>query len=322
MNTTTVRPELTAFLSRVRGHLADLSEEQRDELLDGLEADLAEQLAAGDPLPDPAAYAAELRAAAGIAAPSRWPAGATLLDRGRAEWLRWTAHNDATRSAWELAQAVRPAWWVLRAWVAVTLIDQASGPWERVTMWPTLGVPLLGPLVLLAAVVVSVLIGQGRLWPGSGPERTTAARVVLLLLNVVAVLAPLSFHGDGSQIAYTAVSSPTHQPWARDALHVRGQVIRNIYAYDANGRPLSGIQLFDQLGRPVAVSSRSSMGEGRDRQVTCPALNGSQELWNVFPLAEVTRTRGLCRPEDAASATPPVAPLASVPAVSAGTVTP
>src|SRR6185503_1336317 len=109
----------------------------------------------------------------------------------RAEWLSWTAHHAATRQAWALAQALRPAWWVLRAWVAVTLLDQLAGQWEYVSLWPTLGVPLLGPALLLAAVVVSVLIGQGRLWPGSGPDRSTAARVVLVALNVFAVLAPL-----------------------------------------------------------------------------------------------------------------------------------
>ena len=55
----------------MREHLADLTEEERDELLDGLEADLSEQLDAGDALPEPASYAAELRAAAGIPVPTR-----------------------------------------------------------------------------------------------------------------------------------------------------------------------------------------------------------------------------------------------------------
>jgi hypothetical protein len=322
--TTAVHPEVAGFLDAVRRELLDLDEEQREELLDGLEADLSEQRAAGDPLPDPTAYAAELRAAAGLAAPRtrrlrrRARSVAEVLDGVRGEWARWTARSEATRAAWTLAEAVRPAWWVLRAWVAVTLVDQIAGPWEYVTLWPTLGVPLLGPALLLAAVVVSVLIGLGRLWPGSGPERSTTARVVLVALNVVAVLAPLTFtlHGGRSDTVYYA--SPVRPAKAPDVLRHGREVVRNIYAYDAQGQPLQGVQLFDQEGRPVAVSARSSMGRGQQREVTCPWLNGTTTLYNVFPLPQRTQKRGTCLRDVGPVGEPGFrpAPLASVPPVS------
>ncbi|QIG41707.1 hypothetical protein G5V58_01995 [Nocardioides anomalus] len=324
--TTAVHPEVAAFLDRVRRELLDLDEEQREELLDGLEADLSEQRAAGDPLPDPTAYAAELRAAAGLGAARaprlrlRRPARsvADVLDEARDEWTSWTTRHEATRTAWTLVEALRPAWWVLRAWVAATLLDQLAGPWERVTLWPTLGVPLLGPVVLLAAVVISVLIGLGRLWPGSGPERSTAARLVLVGLNVVAVLLPLTFTLPTGHQDHTVYASPLHPAKAPDVLRHGREVVRNIYAYDAQGQPLQGVQLFDQEGRPVAVSPRSSMGRGQQREVTCPWLNGTTQLYNVFPLPQRTQKRGTCLRDLGQVGEPgfrPV-PLASVPPVS------
>ncbi|HRD63711.1 MAG TPA: hypothetical protein PL137_22625 [Nocardioides sp.] len=331
---TPVHPEVAAFVAQVRGQLDDLPEDQREELLEGLEADLSEQVAAGDRLPDPVTYAAELRAAAGLTDPSPGRGrgrgrGRTLrpdqvLDRCRAEWLSWTVHNAATQRAWSLVEAVRPAWWVLRAWIAVTLLDQLAGDWEYVTLWPTLGVPLLGPALLLGAVVVSVLIGQGKLWPGSGPDRTTAARLVLLALNVFAVLAPFTFTGDGSQhdVYGSSPRAVTVHGDDRPARLQHGrEVVRNIYAYDAAGQPLQGVQLYDQAGRPVSVAPQSSLGRGREREVTCPWFNGTTPLYNVFPLPQRTQPYGTCvsriSPDRAGVQAFREPPLASVPPVSA-----
>lgn len=331
---TTIHPEVAVFVARVRAQLADLAEEQREELLEGLEADLSEQVAAGDRLPDPAAYAVELRAAAGVTVQARTRRRSLrpdeVLDRTRAEWRSWTSHNATTRRVWSVVEALRPAWWVLRAWVAVTLLDQLAGQWEYVSLWPTLGVPLLGPTLLLAAVVVSVLIGQGKLWPGSGPDRSTAARVVLVALNAFAVLAPLSFTGDGSQASVFAgpdgynagYHDGTHRPGLRNGT----DVVRNIYAYDATGQPLQGVQLYDQAGRPVAVAPESSMGRGREREVTCPWFNGTTPLFNVFPLPQRTQVRGTCLGRvDPARVGPQgfrEPPLASVPPVAAPATAP
>ena len=68
MNTTElpVRPDVSAFVARVRELLADLSEEDRLELTEGLEADLTDQVAeqGGGVLADPEAYARSSRAGA------------------------------------------------------------------------------------------------------------------------------------------------------------------------------------------------------------------------------------------------------------------
>jgi hypothetical protein len=323
---TAVRPEVAAFVARVRQHLTDLTDEECEELVGGLEADLSDQAADGAlALPDPEQYAAELRAAAGLppagrprrlafaAAPpwAQWP------DAARARWFALTERSSATRQAWALLDAVRPAWWVLRAWVAVTLLDQVTGPWEYVTLWPTLGVSGVGPLLLVAAVVVSVLLGQGKVWPGSGPGRPPLARTALLLLNALAVLAPLTFSGDGGQVD-SSVTVPYRVP-ERPVLHIGPDVVRNVYPYDAQGRLLVGVQLFDQSGRAIAVAPESSMGQGKERAVTCPWVNGTTTLFNVYPLRERLQRRGTCQDEvDPARVAAPEfhePPLGSVPPV-------
>ena len=89
MNTTAlpVRPDVAAFVSRVRESLADLSEDDRLELTEGLEADLTDQVAehGGGVLGDPEAYARELRAAAGFDPVRRRrlrvPTGRTLAEQ-------------------------------------------------------------------------------------------------------------------------------------------------------------------------------------------------------------------------------------------------
>jgi uncharacterized membrane protein len=73
-------PVITEFAAAVRSALSDLGPDEADDLTDGLEADLTDRLADGDAteLGDPAAYAEELRAAAGLPhRPAASPAGPT-----------------------------------------------------------------------------------------------------------------------------------------------------------------------------------------------------------------------------------------------------
>lgn len=328
---TVVRPEVAAFVERVRGHLADLGEDEREELTDGLAADLAEQHAPGESLPDPAAYAAELRAAAGLP-PSkgrrtRLEQLTTDLDTLRTSFLSWVQSDTVlTRTGWSVVSAARPAWWVLRAWIAVTLLDQLLGVPEVVSLWPRLGVPLLGPLVLLVAVVVSVLIGQGAIWPGSGPDRPVSARLVLLALNAAAVVAPITFSGPGLAGGYSEpVPYMMFGPRGLEGIRSGDRAVENVYAYGPDGQPLAGVQLFDQAGRPLAITPRTAIsGRGRDREVACPWFNGTRPLWNVFPLQQRVQRFGTCAkaPADAPAPAYDQPPLDSVPPVGVAPLTP
>lgn len=335
-------PTVAAFVAQVRARLADLTEEEREDLLGGLEADLAERLAEGETdLGDPVAYAAELRAAAGLEArPRRWavrrPAAprrplvdhvTELLDALRGDWERWVARDPRVAEAWQVTQALRPAWWVLRAWVAVQLLDLMAGPVEKPTLLPSLGSQLLSVVLLLAAVAVSTLLGLGRLWPGAVARRPRTARLLLLGLNGLAlvvlpvVVAAFPDPWQSHQLAnggYYADAAADTGP----GLMADGRYVRNVFAYDAQGKPLTGVQLYDQKGRPLAVNPDPYYGAyqyGGARVHTYPWFNGDQKLLNVFPLPVRTQRSFQPARDPWATARPPVlpsAPLAVVPPVS------
>src|SRR5215213_2177422 len=101
------------YLKEVAPHLAALPADERADLLDDLAQHLREIAAEpGPPLAErlgpPEAYAAELRAP-GLPLLTRATA---LVERVRTSWLG----QEAVR----LAPAVRPAWWVVRAYLAVS----------------------------------------------------------------------------------------------------------------------------------------------------------------------------------------------------------
>jgi hypothetical protein len=330
------RPEVTEFVGKVRAHLADLTEEEREELLGGLEADLTERLADGDVtgFGDPRAYAEELRAAAGLESSRarvrrpRRPAGELVghgLDRSRAWWERTVTERPWSAACWSTLVTLRPAWWVLRAWVAVQLLDYAVGPWEYLTLIPHLGGGLVGPALLGVAVVGSVLMGMRKAWPASHAGRSVFARVVLLVLNTFAVLAtpavvdamPSAWMLHHSVCCETDYSRPD-----LEGLYNDGRVVRNVFAYDAEGNPLEGVQLYDQRGKPLAIWPDQVVRmryEGRT-PVIYPWTSGRQQMWNVFPLPVRTDNNGWDRREGAwSSDNPPFLPeppLVVVPRVS------
>lgn len=338
------RPEVSAFVEKVRARLSDLSDEEREELVGGLEADIAELVADGgsmSELGDPRAYADELRAAAGIErrqADAR--AGASgllrgvrsrrrlservnaLLDSVRRRWNE-LVEVPALRAASDLLVTLRPVWWVLRAWVAIQLLDIFTQGGDLATPVPTIGGPLLGSLLWVVAIVVSVQVGRDKIWPGSGAARRTSARVVLLLLNTFAVLMTPVVLGQfpASGTWADQYSGGYYEP--DPGLMNQDQYVRNVYPYDAEGNPLTGVQLFDEDGNPLNVATFMSEdldGDGR-ANIPYPWLNGEKELFNVFPLPEREQPDWRVQPVPNAwtTANPPALPtppLAVVPPVS------
>jgi hypothetical protein len=359
---TTMSPEdvildqVHRYAAEVRAHLADLSPEQVDDLTDGLEADLAEALAdmpgalrpreAGSEVPDggatsfldvaarfgpAAAYAAELRSAAGLdpAAPGPRPRigvrGRLLVLGGIFEsgWKSLWAPVTSTPQ-WaafrEFAAVLLPVWWVLRAWVVVLVLhawfgfSTGFGLVPREPFWR---------LLLLAAIVVSVQWGRGR-W-----LRWRAVHTLRKVVNVVAVVVAVPLllgaafgasngltgwggyddggsYSHGHEIGYGA----GYEAAQRDGMSqvstgsgdggvfVDGSQVSNLFVYDASGRALQDVQIFDDRGRPV----RTITGEGTTQAWTLPDFEqgwyfqpsfstDGRERWNVYPL------RGL--PDDA-----------------------
>jgi hypothetical protein len=215
MSTATPTADVHAFATAVRQRLRDLPAETVDELTEGLEADLAERLEDdGAELGDPAAYADELRSAAGL--PRR--SFTISVDDRRA--------LDAIRS---FLVAILPAWWVLRGVLVGTLLWLPFGP-SAGAMWVLLTLPL---------VVVSVQWGRGR-WL---PERK---------LNTVATIAAGAAGLTIAAVALNTPTAAPPEPW-QFGLTYGNAPLENLYAYDCEGRPLDAVQLFDRWGEPVAV---------------------------------------------------------------------
>lgn len=316
--------DVRLFLAVVRRELADLDPEELTEITDGLEADLADLVAERGPsaLGDPKAYAAELRTAAGITPTKksgpRRSAGESvtgLLDASHA----WFDHQvrRLPGDPKPVLDWLRPAWWVLRAWVAVQLVDLMLGGWPRgiIPSWNGLGVIVLG-----LAIFASIQLGRGKFWPGG--KRALGARLALLGLNAFAIAVFLPVSGEVTQAreiyptdgsSYNEGYNQAMQEVGREkgGLLLNGKAVTNIYPYDSQGRRMAGVQLFDQDGKPINASGQTicpdPSAEGGMRAVpaeelvdectdyenggTLPALviypwtNGQAQLLNVFPLA-------------------------------------
>ncbi|KXK61630.1 hypothetical protein AWW66_12425 [Micromonospora rosaria] len=242
--------EITAYVERVRAALADLPPQTRDELTEDLSEHLAEVAAEADGslvdrLGEPEAYAAELRAAAGATGPASARSldqrAATLLAGARAR-LRATDRRIGPvlgyASASEYLRLLRPAWWVLRGYLAAMLITVVTTG-GSFGLLPRLGGSTLAALLLLAVcVVASVWLGrrtpQLSRWPRLAVGAGTGVLVVFALAGFVSL--------DDEQRNWTGgghEAIAVQQPHPPDF-------------YDSQGRPLlNPPRLFDQDGNPI-----------------------------------------------------------------------
>ena len=293
MNPATIAPEVaravTEFAEAVRARLADLTVDEREELAGGLEADLADLVdeRGVGALGDPVTYAEELRSAAGLTpemgrVKTRKPAGETVdgwLDAARERWDR--AVTGLPGSPWELVVSLRPAWWLLRAYVAVQTLDlfAGDGGW-RMGWVPTFGAYSI-PLLVVAAVI-SVQVGRGRLWPSG--SASILSRLVLLGLNVFAIAMTPPVFGSLPNVTFEDINSGYLDGGYDIGLTNDGAKVSNVYPYDADGRPLTGVQLFDQNGDPLQVDEDAQGYEYENWAYPWSNING--EVWNTFPMPE------------------------------------
>ncbi|MEV7827046.1 hypothetical protein [Microbacterium enclense] len=303
MITTPVRDDIRVFAAAVRTHLDDLPADEVDDLLDGLEADLADQAAeAGDAfeLPDATTYAAELRAAAGL--PERRPQTGgkriPVMQIVRDGWRETGAavrKNPAAVWVLDLAATLRPVWWLARgiAWYfagyAILLAAVPSRTYNGL-----LGAVLVlnsnvgAWLVLIGLLLLSVQWGRGRWlpWRGLGTAATIGTILILPILFGLYSSALSQLWSRGSEVPET---------YLPPGLSVDGQRVRNIYAFDADGNPIPAVQLFDQDGNALTTVGRDVDGApvdpyfyGGGGPVPVPYLiPGGNDAWNVYPLREI-----------------------------------
>ncbi len=325
MNTTmptTVDDRIAAFADAVRLHLSDLPTDDADDILDSLRADLHEQAAdagAAFELPDAGAYAAELRAAAGLPVHPDAPARPNAPRRVMHAFASGAAALRANPViAWlvDFVATMRPAWWIARGYAAYVCLHVLVAPFHQRQAVPSNATDWMA---LVAVVLVSIQWGRGR-WL---PRRIVAVvslvwtLVALLLVPLVVTRAATELIGIGHDRARDA--APVDSV-VRPGLTQDGERIRNIFAYDAQGRPLTDVRLYDQSGDPLLTTGWSGSSQrwdvdeyffGGGGPAPVPFLTDTQQrLWNVYPLRELAPGDSSA---DWSEATTPEAPRATVP---------
>lgn len=262
--------EVRDYVARVRAALADLPVEDVEEFTTGMEADLAERLAEPeegtlrDRLGDPDAYAAELRAAAGL--PPRVVAVEPRTSAGERISVRWVRFSDQVLGAAPWLSDLRPVWWFVRGFALAALPAVLVGG----------SIVVLGAFGAVVSVTLGLLARHGHL-TGSwvGPVRVVGNVLALLLLPVALLLVVDT--GSSSEPVYEDAS------FSGPGLTSDGEQVTNIYAYDETGRRIDTVRLLDQNGRPMEVSEDFAY-----------ALPDSQELDSLRD----TRTGELMVPRD------------------------
>jgi hypothetical protein len=272
--------EVTQYLARVREALADLPEGELDELTEDLSAHFTDIAAETDEplivrLGPPEEYAAELRRSAGLTAATA-PTAPPALARLRSKAIALNAHLERY-PGWVTFRAflpeLRPGWWVLRGVAAAYVLLKIAG----------VDSVLLFVLLSAALIWISVKLGRGTSPP---PGRLRwAAYGVNTLLGFAALALVLG----------GAYGSPDVQP----AYYEQSRDLTNLNLYDSQGRRLTGVQVFDQWGKPVDLP-----GYYGDPQWT----NGHGPVTNVYPRP--------ASPNDGSGEWPPdpsVPPITAVP---------
>lgn len=278
------------YAAAVRQALSDLPAEEVEDLTEGLEADLAESWdeSDGKPTIEAHAYANELRIAAGLPAAGK-PAG--FFERQQkstqeriAAWASSIRKNPAGAWLLDFLVSLRPAWWVLRGYLAFWLIVEA---WVVAPLVPTSIVPLL---ILIACV-------GGSVWLGAGTQKPflrwlTIAGNVLAAFVFLLVLTEAAQSGD--TVYYESDAETV------EGLALNGHEVTNIFAYDANGALIHQVQLFDQDGKPLVTSVPGGNGcltwvldpvnANFNEECDTPGVWLPQTLetgapaWNIFPM--------------------------------------
>ncbi|MCW2991557.1 MAG: hypothetical protein JWM73_2151 [Solirubrobacterales bacterium] len=270
MSATATHPQDVAeYLERVRLALSDLPSEERDELMADVESSLLD--AASDssvPLVEqlgpPERFAGELRAAAGLAAPSGAGATAPRLARllARVRPLAAGARDFA------------PAWWVLRAYVAIAAFALVTGSgWAyRAQMIPVIHSANVTALVGLAVLALSIWLGRrGFRW-----MLVADLALAIAVIPVAVHLVDQYRHGNAYGGTPQEIILPNTPGLAFD-----GRPIRNIYPYDRHGRLLQDVRLYDEAGVPLPVGATDPHGDPLRRTVR--SASGRRVL-NAFPI--------------------------------------
>lgn len=324
--TLTAAERIHGFAEAVRAQLADLPADEVDDLVEGLVGDLSDQAADHGgriDLGDPAAYAQELRDAAGL--PERGP-----ITTARTPWHERLAAaagrivgriRSSAFGSWllDLLIALRPVWWVLRGLV-LTLVIAAPAGLEPLIAAGYGGFPaqLLLWALVICVVLVSVQWGRDRWLPrGRWRHIRTVTSVIALLFLPTAASHALSM------VSAAAHGGTVYEQPPAEGLQLDGVQIGNLFVYDKDGNLIEGAQLYTNRGTPVNLfggngaelpSGLYRSGADQNGKVVVPFRDAAdQPIWNIYPLL-IGSVDGNGAEVDASTAQQPQPPFLRAPA--------
>ena len=280
-----------AYLDAVGRELADLPVEERTDLLEDLAMHLSALDEEGDPRPysvrlgPPAAYAAELRQAAGLpprdvaAVPSSAP-----LQRV-SELARRAAATRTGRETADFLLQLRPAWWLTRGYLAVLLPALAVGDARSDIPVPApAGSRSLGVALIVLAVVASVRLGRA--------HSPVLLRTAVVLANAALAVWALVTLADLSDRARDVVHLPSSGAPDGGSLQSPAGPVTDIYPYTADGTPLEGVLLYDQDGRPLRAAEQEWFADRCRRVLAQPRAADGVPVPHSFPQRYVLDPKG------------------------------
>jgi len=261
---TAVPPEVTVYLAAVRAALADLPEEERDDLLADVRPSLIEAAAESGGnvaarLGPPEEFAAELRAAAGLQATQA---------AERPTWRERARRLAADPRVAELRR-LAPIWWVARAYVVVAAIALVVGTGWSLTypVVPRIGSGTLAVVLIVLAALLSVAIGLSRrsFWPAE----------LILVLAAIPVLVHLAHKPSPPPGTVVYIETASYQR----GLSYDGVSLSNVYPYSRDGHLLHDVLLYTGSGTPI--DARSGVPDPLRRVLWTKA---GQPVYNAFPI--------------------------------------
>jgi HAAS domain-containing protein len=277
--------DVTTYAATVRAQLADLPAAEREVLLEDLEQHLAEVAAEGegslvDRLGPPEDYAVELRAAYRAGRKTTQPtqktqtSGAYVTERVRAAAAR-VIDSDWVRQIVAFLPELRPAWWVLRGYLAALILTAAFSPGYALGPIPNPAARRGLAEILAAGVAIWLSVRIGR----RSRNLPQGARYLTVSANVVIAFVAVAVLGNMHSFSYSELigtSTPEQAPF--NAAYAVGS-FTNIYPYSQDGKPLTNVLLYDQDGHPITVQESEA-------QTAYPTGADGRAITNAYPLAQ------------------------------------
>jgi hypothetical protein len=205
---------------------------------------------------------------------------------------------------------LRPAWWVLRAYIVVLLLTEAFSRNYNLRPIPNpfSSRGLIEIIAAAIAIVASIRLGRRSRPPTKSGRFLAIGANVLIALIAIPVLARMGTFPSMAMME-SGAAGPSEQ------LILPSGVVTNIYPYSRDGKPLTDVLLYDQEGRPLTTNPNVG-----DATTEFPVGADGQPITNAYPLRQqhpngdpVSAPRVALPPWPAASptSTPPITPSPS-----------